>query len=62
MSPHQAELKSPNSMAKKKAESKADSDLKEIQEWNKKLRERIQKAKEASKDASGKHQKIRDDD
>lgn len=61
MSPQQAELKSPNSMAKKKAESKADSDLKEIQEWNKKLRERIQKAKEASKDASNRNQKVRGD-
>tara|TARA_R110002020_G_scaffold16636_3_gene58739 strand:- start:1301 stop:1450 length:150 start_codon:yes stop_codon:yes gene_type:complete len=48
-------------MAKKKAESKADSDLKEIQEWNKKLRERIQKAKEASKDASNRNQKVRGD-
>ena len=48
-------------MAKKKAEKKAGLSLKEIQEWNKKLRERIQKAKEASKDASSRNQKVRDD-
>ena len=39
-------------MPKKKTESRPDADLKEVQEWNKKVRERMKKAREAGQDAS----------
>lgn len=39
-------------MPKKKADSKPDPDLKEVQEWNKKVRERMKRAREAEQDAS----------
>ncbi len=47
-------------MPKKKAESKSDPDLKEVQEWNRKIRERMKKAREANQDASNSNQKVRD--
>ena len=39
-------------MPKKKADSKPDPDLKEVQEWNKKVRERMKRAREAEHAAS----------
>ena len=39
-------------MPKKKADPKPDSDLKEIQDWNKQIRERMKKAREATENAS----------
>lgn len=47
-------------MPKKKADPKPDPDLKEVQEWNKKVRERMKKAREAAEDAST-SQEIRSD-
>tara|TARA_R110002020_G_scaffold334665_1_gene549920 strand:+ start:327 stop:476 length:150 start_codon:yes stop_codon:yes gene_type:complete len=49
-------------MAKKKAESKPGLTLEEIQEWNRKIRGRIKKAKEANKDASNSNKTVRKDD